>query len=162
MTERFNRTLFNMLGTLNADKKQNWKSHVATMVHAYNCTKHESTGQSPYFLMFGREPNLPVDIAFGLTKEDKEEPQTKYIQDLRERLLESYRVAVEQIQRAQKKQKDRYDLRSRGTLVQPGDKVPVKIVAFDGKHKLANKWEEDIYVVLKQPNPDIPVYTVKK
>ena len=71
------------------------------MVHAYNCTKHESTGQSPYFLMFGREPNLPVDIAFGLTKEDKKEPQTKYILDLRERLLESYRVAVEQIQRAQ-------------------------------------------------------------
>ena len=162
MTERFNRTLLNMLGTLDADKKQNWKSHVATMVHAYNCTKHESTGQSPYFLMFGREPNLPVDIAFGLTKEDKKEPQTKYIQDLRERLLESYRVAVEQIQRAQKKQKDRYDLRSRGTVVQPGDKVLVKIVAFDGKHKLANKWEDDIYVVLKQPNPDIPVYTVKK
>ena len=47
-------------------------------------------------------------------------------------------------------------------MVQPGDKVLVKIVAFDGKHKLANKWEEDIYVVLKQPNPDIPVYTVKK
>jgi len=38
----------------------------------------------------------------------------------------------------------------------------VKIVAFDGRHKLADKWEDDVYVILGQPNPSIPVYTVGK
>jgi hypothetical protein len=38
----------------------------------------------------------------------------------------------------------------------------VKIVAFEGKHKLSNKWEEDPYVVLEIPNPEIPVYVVRK
>jgi hypothetical protein len=38
-----------------------------------------------------------------------------------------------------------------------GDRVLVKILAFEGKHKLANQWEE-IYVVSAQPNPDVPVY----
>lgn len=38
----------------------------------------------------------------------------------------------------------------------------VKIVAFEGKHKLANRWEEEPYVVLDRPNPDIPVYIVRK
>jgi hypothetical protein len=35
-------------------------------------------------------------------------------------------------------------------------------MAFEGKHKLANRWEEDVYVVMKQPNPDVPVYMLRK
>ena len=31
-----------------------------------------------------------------------------------------------------------------------------------GKNKLADNWEQDIYVVIDQPNIDIPVYTVQK
>ena len=64
MTERFNRTLISMRGTLEEDKKKNWKQFLAPLVHAYNCIRHESTGYSPYQLLFGREPRLPVDIAF--------------------------------------------------------------------------------------------------
>jgi hypothetical protein len=41
-----------------------------------------------------------------------------------------------------------------------GDRVLVRILAFEGKHKLANRWEEDIYVVSAQPNPDVPVYVL--
>jgi len=56
MTERFNQTLLHMLCTLEEDKKSDWKSYVAPMVHAYNSTIHTSTGYSPYYLMFGRHP----------------------------------------------------------------------------------------------------------
>ena len=38
----------------------------------------------------------------------------------------------------------------------------VKIVAFDGKHKISDRWEDDIYVVVRQPNPMIPVFIVQK
>ena len=61
-----------MLGTLEPEKKKNWKAHVVPLVHAYNCTRHNSTNQSPYFLMFGRQQKLPIDLAFGLITEKKE------------------------------------------------------------------------------------------
>ena len=38
----------------------------------------------------------------------------------------------------------------------------VKIIKFDGRHKLSNEWEENPFIVEGQPNPDIPVYIVKK
>ncbi len=41
--ERFNRTLLQMLGTLENDKKAHWKEFVKPLVHAYNCTKNDVT-----------------------------------------------------------------------------------------------------------------------
>ena len=38
----------------------------------------------------------------------------------------------------------------------------VKVLTFDGKHKLADRWEEDPYIVQNQPNKDIPVFKIKK
>lgn len=43
-----------------------------------------------------------------------------------------------------------------------GDKELVIAVAFDGEHKIADKWEDGVYIVIDQPNKDIPVYTVQK
>ncbi|KAL1279980.1 hypothetical protein QQF64_014580 [Cirrhinus molitorella] len=64
--EIFNRTLLQMLGTLGNKKKSCWKEFVKPLVHAYNCMRNDVTGYTPYELMFGRQPRLPVDLAFGL------------------------------------------------------------------------------------------------
>ena len=49
----FNATLSNMLGTLPEKSKITWREQVPTLVHAYNCTRNNATGFSPYYLMFG-------------------------------------------------------------------------------------------------------------
>ncbi|XP_033730411.1 uncharacterized protein LOC117319771 [Pecten maximus] len=58
------------------------------------------------------------------------------------------------------RQKAGYDLRSREAVLEPGDRVLVKVLAFEGRHKLADRWEPDVYIVQSQPNRDIPVYTI--
>ena len=63
-TERWNRTLLDMLGTLETDKKANWKKYIASLAHAYNCTKHESTKFAPFELMFGRKAKTPYRCSF--------------------------------------------------------------------------------------------------
>ncbi|XP_048250419.1 uncharacterized protein LOC125378637 [Haliotis rufescens] len=161
MCERFNRTLCDMLGTLSPDQKSDWKSHIGPLVHAYNCTRHESTGQSPFFLMFGREPRLPLDLAFGLEL-GLTQSLAEYTRLLRERLKKSYELAVASAKTSRERQKKGYDIRVRGATPQTGDRVLVKILAFDGKHKLSDKWEEDPYIILQQPNQDVPVFVVQK
>ena len=74
--ERFNSTLINMLGTLPKEKKSEWKNHIGTLVHAYNCTQNSATGFSPYLLMFGRQPHLPINVTLGLAPQTIMEPNT--------------------------------------------------------------------------------------
>jgi len=50
---RFNRTLLNMLCSLEPSQNTDWKSVVGPLGHVYNCTKHDSTGFTPYELMSG-------------------------------------------------------------------------------------------------------------
>ena len=161
MTERFNRSLLDMLGTLEPHQKPSWKPHVAPLVHAYNCTRHESTDQSPYYLMFGREPRLPIDLAFGINNQHQK-TLTKYVEDLRNKMKRAYEIATSAAAQARTKQKEGYDVKARGSNIKEGDRVLVKIVVFDGKHKISDRWEEDIYQVVRQPNPKIPVYVVQK
>ena len=51
--ERFNHTLISMLGTLPDDFKSKWPQHINTLVYAYNCTHSNTTGFSPYYLLYG-------------------------------------------------------------------------------------------------------------
>ena len=88
MVERFNQTLLKMLGTLEEHQKHDWKLFVAPLVHSYNATRHDSTGYSPFFLMFGRHPRLAVDAYLGLSSPEESEilPKEHYVTKLKKRL----------------------------------------------------------------------------
>ena len=69
--ERMNRTLQNLLRTLQMEEKEYWTKHIPYLVFAYNCTPHSTTGYSPYALMFGRDPKLPIDMILGNDNPDE-------------------------------------------------------------------------------------------
>ena len=161
--ERFNSTLCNMLGTLSEEEKSDWKSHLGCMTHAYNCTKHASTTYSPYYLMFGRHPRLPIDIEFGLNKPNSSDNSSKsrYIQKLRRRLNYAFQKASKYSDQQAKKYKQGYGKSVKGPQLHENDLVLVKIVAHKGRHKLQDRWESEEYVVIEQPIAGTPVYKVK-
>lgn len=158
--ERFNRTLLQMLGTLENKDKSHWKEFVKPLVHAYKCTRNDATGFSPYELMFGRQPRLPVDLAFGLPSNCEPKSHSQYVYDLKGRLEESYRVAMENASKTAERNKQRFDRRVVECTLEAGGCVLVRSVRIRGKHKLADKWEPDMHMVVKRAG-DLPVYTVK-
>ena len=84
--ECFNSTLISMIGTLPAEAKIRWQEHSPTLVHAYNSSHSNATGFSPFYLMYGRQPMLPIDVQFGVRTPDiiSSTPHS-YIQKLQKR-----------------------------------------------------------------------------
>ncbi len=159
--ERFNQTLLSMLGTLDDDKKSDWKSYVAPLVHAYNATRHERTGYSPHFLMFGWHPRLAIDAFLGTNAGSvASKDHTSYVKQLEKRLQFAYATAAKHADKSARRHKSRYDLKVRESIVNVGDRVLVKNVSVRGKCKLANRWERQPYIVDSQPDPSIPVYVI--
>lgn len=160
--ERFNRTLLSMLGTLEDKDKYHWKDFVKPLVHAYNCTRNDTTGYSPYELMFGRQPRLPIDLVLGIQpKQDGCKTHSEYVKGLRQQLQDSYALASESSRKMGEKNKTRFDAKVRAAELVPGDRVLVRNVNLRGKHKLADRWEKAIHVVVRKMG-DGPVYVVKQ
>ena len=152
-----------MLGTLSDEEKSDWKSHLGCMTHAYNCTKHVSTTYSPYYLMFGRHPRLPIDVEFGLHKPNCSDncSKSRYIQKLRRRLNYAHKKASKYSSEQAQKYKTSDDRSVKGPQLQVNDLVLVKIVAHKARHKIQDKWESEEYIVIEQPIPGTPVYRVR-
>lgn len=63
--ERFNKTLCSMMATFVSENQRDWDSVVPKVVFAYNTSKHETTGVTPFELFHGRPARLPLDVTCG-------------------------------------------------------------------------------------------------
>ena len=87
--ERMNRSITEMLKTLEETEKKSWKDHVQKLVYAYNCTRHSTTGYEPYFLLFGRKPRLPVDLILKPTHKATQQTHSKFVDDWRNQMSQA-------------------------------------------------------------------------
>ena len=160
--ERFNRTLLSMLRTLPELQKTRWRDHLNKVVHAYNCTHNDATGYSPFYLVFGRLPRLPVDMMFGLKPPKGYSTYPEYVKQWRSAMNEAYSLATANANKSAIIGKQQYDKKVRFTVLQKGDRVLVRNLSErNGPGKLRSYWEKDIYVVVRQ-NGAMPVYVVQK
>ena len=94
--KHFNTTLILIIGTLPTEAKINWQEQIPTLVDAYNCSGLNATGFSPFYLIYGRHPMLPIDIKFGVQTPDIVTSISHgYIQKLHRRLEWGYKTADE-------------------------------------------------------------------
>ena len=65
-----------MLATMVMDHKD-WESQLRATCMVYNSSIQSTTGQSSFFLMFGRKGRIPVDFLCGTG--DAEKVMTSYV-----------------------------------------------------------------------------------
>ena len=132
-----------MLGTLPTHAKKNWQEWVTTLTHAYNCTVSSVTGFSPYFLMFGWTPKIPLDIEMGVALINQEPTSYQnYAKKLQARLKWAYQRAQENNKKESECHKKYYDQKLRCMHLKPNDLVLVCAKAPTGDHKITDQWED--------------------
>merc|ERR1712048_69294 len=161
--ERMNRTLLSMLRTLPENLKSKWPEHINKLVHAYNSMRHSATGYSPFRLMFGREPRLPIDLWIKYKEGETVETYSKFAKEQEFALKEAYKIASSNSQKQNQSSKMNFDKRAKLSTLQVGDRVLVKNTKMnkEGPSKLVTYWEQAIYVIVEVMDGGV-VYKVKK
>jgi len=143
LVERFNHTLTNMLSNYVNTLHTDWDVFLPYVTFAYNTTKQASANYSPFFLLYGREARLPIDVTLQTGRPTYFYDSDEYAMQLREMLSRAYQTAGTNIQRAQDKQKRNYDRTALDLQFNVGDKVFKRVgqIAPGTSPKFTNKYE---------------------
>ena len=121
--ERQNRTLQEILAAVVSEHKDGWDSWVSVAVYVYNTSCHESTGFSPYKLIFGRSPrtNLELDLDIPLKHPCS---QSEYSQSVRKVLHSlNHKARANLHQSRQKQQNSQSSVTNKWSPFIPGSSV---------------------------------------
>ena len=102
-----------------------WDQQLPLLLFAYRSSVQESTKESPFFLLYGRDPQLPtssvLDHVNGVYLVDIEDYRTEFLVGL----AKAHQIAVQNIRKAQARQKEFYDRQSEDAHYRIGERVMV-------------------------------------
>ena len=136
MIERFNRTLKNMISKYVDREGLFWDDNVKACGMAYNSSVHSTTGYTPYFLVHGFEPRMPLDAAFQPPQSPV--PVRSYLEDRLRAIRAAYERVVGNSERAVRSAAQKHDEKVCAHNYQMGDRVWARDFrsAVGGKPKL--------------------------
>ena len=155
--ERMNQTLIHLLATLPPAEKHNWPKHLPEVCYFYNTSPHSSTGMSPYRLLFGVDPRLPIDLHLGSVSEPKTHGEEVIQQHVR-RVNQARDRAREHINKKHELTDEQPAKRQIDLNV--GDQVLLRQHP-EGRHKLVDRHKDKPYTVTGIPTAREGCYTVK-
>ena len=159
--ECMNQRIIRMIGKLEEDRKACWSEHLPELLMAYNATLSAVTGYTPYYLLFGRRPRIPVDYLFPTLRDSPHQTKVEVsVADMQKRLKEAFTVVRCLTSEEVARQCRYYDRKAGAVALHPGDVVMVRTNGFVGKQKVKDRWEDGGFIVESQLE-DWPVYKVK-
>ena len=87
-----------MLATCVGEDPEDWEEYVSKACMAYNTSVNATTGYTPFYLMFGRQARIPVDLMYG-TAEPESASYGEYTTKLQQSLSKAYTLARESLAR---------------------------------------------------------------
>ena len=112
LVERQNRTIQNIISAFVSEHSIDWDEWLDQAVFAYNTSVHESTGISPYELIFGRPARMPMEVELGVPLRNASS-QSDYSQSLRKALRYSNQLDQRNLDLARSRQAANYSNKSK-------------------------------------------------
>ena len=147
-------------------KKTDWPSHLAEIVHTYNTTHSAVTRYNPHYLMFGQWPRFPINFYFptiGGSEAPTRKASTKHVDDYIASVQERLRPPMggaSPIDYGSMPTKWYYDRKIAIVNLKPGNLVLVKADTFKGKRKIQDRWAEETWEVVHHIATDVTSYKV--
>ena len=153
LVERFNRTLTDMLAKSVAGVAE-WDEKLPYVLFSYRASPQSSTGESPFFLLYGRDPRLPTETVLSPPIEQRPVELDGYKLTLLREMSSAWGLAQEVVARAQQWQKKQHDKLANDAEFAIGDRVFVVMPArrTGSMRKLACPFEGPYLIVAVYPN----------
>lgn len=157
--ERFNRTLHDLLRTLPPEQKRKWPKLLPQLIFAYNTTVHQSTQHSPYELMFGQKPKLPVDHLLGSSDELEEEcTLSDWVAQHHEYLTSVYTSARRHLETAAERRRAGFP---ESISILPSGNLVYCRNHFHGRHKIQDVWSSTMFEIVTCTDKVGTLYKIK-
>ena len=120
-TERVNRVMEEALRSFVGANQLDWDRCLPSLQFAYNTSVHSSTGQTPFYLNYGRHPTVPAGLLGDApTNADRSVPSTNvFVADLKA----SMSTATAHLERSRDRQRTVADRRRQDQEYAVGDRV---------------------------------------
>jgi len=152
LTERLNQTIERMLSAFVAEHQEDWDERLPFVMMAYRSAVQESTGVSPYTMLYGDDMPVPLDWVF---KNPRNAPEDKilYVKELRGKINSAYEHARKCLLSAIARQKRNYDRGVRNITFRVGEFVMChdKTKKIGRNPALGSKWRGP-YVIIRKLN----------
>ena len=123
LIERFNRTLTDMLAKSVTQGAAEWDEKLPYVLFSYRASLQTSTGESPFFLLYGRDPRLPTETVLSPPRDCQLWNLDDYKSILVREMSSAWSLAQDNIKKAQGQQKRYYDRFERSAKFSIGDRV---------------------------------------
>ena len=124
--ERYHQTLKTMIRAFCEEYPEDWDKGIPFLLFASRDSPNESTGFSPFELVYGHEVRGPLKlIKERFMAQDDDVNLLDYVSKFRERLTKACEVAREHLKTSQDKMKKKADKNAKARSFKPGDKVLV-------------------------------------
>ena len=154
LTERMNRTLKSMIASYTSKNQKDWDTTLPLVLFAYRNSTHESTRETPFFMMYGRDAVMPSDTELRIRGMKVMNPDEAKEQTV-ERLFAAQKHVREAIKKAQAKQKAYYDKTREENFFKAADVVWLKADRPEDKKtkiKLGRRWRGPYRILSAQGN----------
>lgn len=155
--ERYHQTLKTMLKTFCHDNQEDWDKGIDFLLFATRDSQNESTGFSPFELVYGHEVRGPLKLVKErwLAEPQVETNLLEYVCYFKDRLYKAYDMAKSNLSNSQERMKSWYDKNARERSFQVGEKVLILLpiqgeplrAKFSGPYIIERKLNSVNYVV---------------